>query len=223
MQTIQNANSWPSRNQMDREMAFSHRWTHGDLLRVRGATWIWSCLTTGQRSFQISDWIGYHPLNERILSVRLRANPINVTIFQVYAPIAAATEEEIEAFYGEIQNAIDSANLQDVKIIMGDFNAKVGCDVPVKGVTGKHGLGECNERGQRLIDFCIDNKLTITNTMYQHHPRRKYTWISPDGNTLNQIDYILIDNRWKTSIWTLTVSQEQTVAVTISCWLHLSE
>ena len=83
---------------------------------------------------------------------------------------------------------------------MGDFNAKIGCDIPVKGVTGKHGLAECNERGQRLIDFCIDNKLTITNTVYQHHPRRKYTWISPDGNTLNQIDYILIDNRWKTSI-----------------------
>ena len=63
--------------------------------------------------------IGYHPLNERILYVRLRAKPINVTIFQVYVPTSVATEEEIVAFYGELENAIDSAHQQDIKIIMG--------------------------------------------------------------------------------------------------------
>jgi len=74
-------------------------------------------------------------------------------------------------------------------IIMGDFNAKVRCDVQVKGVTGKHGLGECKEHGQRLIDFRIDNELTIT---YQYYVSASFSskvhMDSPDGNTLNQID-----------------------------------
>ena len=38
------------------------------------------------------------------------------------------------------------------------------------------------------------------NTFFKHHPRRLYTWTSPDGKTRNQIDYILIEQRWKTNI-----------------------
>ena len=36
------------------------------------------------------------------------------------------------------------------------------------GVTGKFGLGVRNEAGQRLIEFCQENALVITNTLFQH-------------------------------------------------------
>jgi len=36
--------------------------------------------------------------------------------------------------------------------------------------------------------------------MFKQHPRWQYTWTSPDGNTRNQIDYISIAQRWKTSL-----------------------
>ena len=45
--------------------------------------------------------------------------------------------------------------------------------------------------------------MTTANTLFKQHPRRLYTWISPDGKTRNQIDYIIIKRRWRTSI-TLT-------------------
>ena len=51
------------------------------------------------------------------------------------------------------------------------------------GVTGKFGLGIRNEAGQRLIEFCQKNALVITNTLFQQHKRRLYTWTSPDGHT----------------------------------------
>ena len=40
----------------------------------------------------------------------------------------------------------------------------------------------------------------ITNTLYNHHKRNRYTWISPDGQTRNQINYILINQQMKTSV-----------------------
>ena len=34
---------------------------------------------------------------------------------------------------------------------------------------------------ERLIEFCQENALVITNTLFQQHKRRLYTWTSPDG------------------------------------------
>ena len=87
----------------------------------------------------------------------------------------------------------------DVLFIIGDWNAKVGSQ-ETPGVTGKYGLGIQNEAGQRLIEFCQENALVITNTLFQQHKRRLYTWTSPDGQYQNQIDYILCSQRWRSSI-----------------------
>ena len=57
-----------------------------------------------------------------------------------------------------------------------------------------------NEAGQRLIEFCQENALVITNTLFQQNKRRLYTWTSPDGQHQNQIAYILCSQRWRSSI-----------------------
>ena len=46
------------------------------------------------------------------------------------------------------------------------------------------------------------------NTFFKLHPRRLYTWISPDNSTRNQIDYILCKSRWKSSIKRVTIIPE---------------
>ena len=87
----------------------------------------------------------------------------------------------------------------DILIIMGDFNAKVG-DEAHQGTVGKFGLWERNERGERLLQFCIENNLMITNTFFQNPIRLLYTWKSPGDIARNQIDYILVSKRHKNSI-----------------------
>ena len=82
---------------------------------------------------------------------------------------------------------------------MGDMNAKVG-SLAIGNIVGKFGLGERNERGERMIQFCTENKLTICNTWFQHHVRKRYTWKSPVDITRNQIDYIMVNERFKNSI-----------------------
>ena len=62
------------------------------------------------------------------------------------------------------------------------MNAKVGSQ-ETPGVTGKFTLGIQNEAGQRLIEFCQENALVITNTLFQQHKRRLYTWTHQMVNT----------------------------------------
>ena len=88
---------------------------------------------------------------------------------------------------------------KDILFIIRDWNAKVGSQ-EIPGVTGKFGLGVQNEAGQRLIKFCQEYALVITNTLFQQHKRRLYTWTSPDGQHQNQTDYILCRQRWRCSI-----------------------
>ena len=47
---------------------------------------------------------------------------------------------------------------------------------------------------------CQENTPVITNTLFQQHKRRLYTWTSPDGQYQNQTDYILCSQRWRSSI-----------------------
>ena len=56
---------------------------------------------------------------------------------------------------------------------MGDWNGVVGQGIDGEEV-GEFGLGNRNERGQKLVDFCKRNNLCITNTIFQHHKRRRY-------------------------------------------------
>ena len=49
---------------------------------------------------------------------------------------------------------------------MGDWNAKVGSQ-EIPGIIDKFGLGVQNEAGQRLTQFCPENTLVITSTVFQ--------------------------------------------------------
>ena len=80
--------------------------------------------------------------------------------------------------------------------VTGEWNAKVGSQ-EVPGVMGKFDFGVQNEARQWLIEFCQKNSLVIANTLFQQQKRRLNTWISPDGQHQNQIDYILCSQRWR--------------------------
>ena len=119
--------------------------------------------------------------------------------FQKIIPYSNAEEAEIERFYEDLQDLLELTPKKDVFFIIGDWNAKVGSQ-ETPGITSKFGLAVQKEAGQRLIEFCQENALVITNTLFQQHKRRLYTWTSPDSQHRNQIDYILCSQRWRSSI-----------------------
>ncbi|XP_072042903.1 uncharacterized protein [Amphiura filiformis] len=104
----------------------------------------------------------------------------------------------MENFYGQLQDVLDKIPSKDMLIILGDWNAKVcKCDIKSR-LIGKFRLGERNDRGDSLEEFCQANDLIVGNTFFQQHPRRLWTWWSPWGNVKNQIDY-----GWRSSLFSV--------------------
>ena len=143
--------------------------------------------------------MGYWPISERTLLCKIQARPFNLAIIQCYAPTADQTQETLDEFYSEIEMAIKQTKSDDIVFVLGDFNAKVG-NAGTSHCVGQFGLGKTNERGDTLIDFCEQHNLSIVNTFFKHPKRHLYTWKSPGDVTRNQIDYILIKDRFKNSV-----------------------
>ena len=59
---------------------------------------------------------------------------------------------------------------------------------------------DSNDNGVRIENFATSKNLVVKSTMFPHRNIHKYTWTSPDGKTHNQIDHVLIDRRWQSSV-----------------------
>ncbi|XP_072020206.1 craniofacial development protein 2-like [Amphiura filiformis] len=146
--------------------------------------------------------MGYNPISPRLITARFQMQTGAITVVQVYAPNTADPEEKVDEFYDLLQTTIDKIPKSDIQIVMGDLNAKVGTDwTQYENVMGKHGYGESNHRGEKLLNFCAMNDLFTSNTKFkQSKDSRQWTWESPDQKTHNKIDYIMINNKWKNCV-----------------------
>uniref|UniRef100_A0A8R1DR24 Endonuclease/exonuclease/phosphatase domain-containing protein n=1 Tax=Caenorhabditis japonica TaxID=281687 RepID=A0A8R1DR24_CAEJA len=68
------------------------------------------------------------------------------------------------------------------------FNAVVGCSPDNLPYVGGHETGQRSDNGDRLVNFVFSSRVSILNTIYPKRPNRKWTWISPNGKTKNEID-----------------------------------
>ncbi|XP_063589605.1 craniofacial development protein 2-like [Penaeus indicus] len=110
-----------------------------------------------------------------------------------------SSDEDIDRFYAQLDQAYSQCKSQDIIIVMGDFNAKVGNE-RVDNIVDPHGLGSRNERGEMLVEWVQTNNMIIGNTWFKQPPRRLWTWLSPDDHTRNQIDYILVNKHFRNSL-----------------------
>jgi hypothetical protein len=94
------------------------------------------------------------------------------------------------SFYEELECVLDKFPKYHVKIVLGDFSAKVGREDIFKPTIGNESLHEI-----RLVNFATFKNLGAKSTIFPHHNIYKYTWESPDGKTHHQIDHILVDRR----------------------------
>ena len=135
---------------------------------------------------------------DRLIMVTIEADPMDLVILQVYMPTSSHTEEEVDKMYEIMEQLMDNVKGTNYLVVMGDWNAVVGEGQEEKAV-GMYGLGNRNDRGDKLVEFCRRRDLMITNTWFKQEKRR-YTWKAPGDVTRYQIDYILVKSRYRNSV-----------------------
>lgn len=135
----------------------------------------------------IENYVG---ITERVCLLNLNFVTTKLSLIQVYAPTSDATEEVLDAFYDQVEKARCLATGK--VILLGDWNAKIGKrKLEENTIIGPYCYGERNHRGQKLVQYALQNKLTIINTIFKKKIKNLWTWISPDEQNKNQIDFIL--------------------------------
>jgi len=145
--------------------------------------------------------VRFEPINDRICYVELKGKWFNIILINCYAPTEEKSEEIKNAFYEELDRIYDALPTGKPKIIVDDFNAKIGKEETYTPTIGKDSLhNDTNDNGNKLITFATARNMRISSTMFPHKNIHKQTWISPCGKVRNQIDHVMVDYRIRSSI-----------------------
>jgi hypothetical protein len=113
----------------------------------------------------------------------------------VHASCKDKSDDVKDSFYEELGRVFDQFPRYDMKILLDDFNAKVGREdsifKPTIGNESSHEIS--NDNRVRVVNFATSKHLVVKSTVFPHRSIHKHNWTSPDGQTHNQIDHVLTD------------------------------
>ena len=132
-------------------------------------------------------------INPRILIATFIGNPA-VTVISCYSPTNVSNVDGREEFYAELSELTKAVPKHSVLLIGGDMNGKIGASYAKGSVYNKN----TNENGQLLLNYVLECNLKPLNTSFKKREGKLWTHTSPSGAKC-QIDYILINNKWKNS------------------------
>jgi exonuclease III len=182
------------------------RWDKEGTVRARECTFFYG---KGQENHQLGTGYFVHRrivsaikrvgfVSDRMAYIVLRGRWCNVIVLNARAATGEIGDVSKDSFCEELEEVFDHFPKYHTKILLGDFNAKVGREDTFKPTIGNESLHQdSNDNG---VNFATSKNLVVKSMMFPHQNIHKYTWTSPDGKTDNQMDHILIDRRWYSSI-----------------------
>jgi hypothetical protein len=79
----------------------------------------------------------------------------NYSIINAHAPTGDKDDEAKDKFYLELETIYNQRPTDDIKMVLGDFNANVGKEESNYPQAGRNGLHEeCNGNGYKLVVCC---------------------------------------------------------------------
>ena len=93
-------------------------------------------------------------VSDRVSYIVMRGRWCNIIVVNVHAPSEEKSDESKDSFYEELEQVFDHFPKYHMKILLGDFNAKVGRENIFKPTIGNESLHQdSNDNGVRLVNF----------------------------------------------------------------------
>ena len=186
-----------------------HRYTHTKDIKYHETGNGWSLVTVSAWKNSVNAAVGevglligpralktlysVEKIQPRMMAATFNGNP-RATIISCYSPTNVSKETELVTFYDELSSLVRSIPKHNMLVIGGDMNAQIR-----KNGNNKYSLhNTSNRNGQYLTDIMIENRLARLNTNYQKREGKLWTYTYAN-NTKAQIDYVLINKKWKNS------------------------
>ena len=155
--------------------------------------------TIGGLGFLLSPWaqncyVDHEIISNNIMAVKFSGH-LTTHIINCHSPHNASSDVDIENFYSDLGDYIQSLPKHDLVMITADFNAHLGKDL----TTCNAYYDTTNRNGKHLHDFCQEHRFTVGASKFPKKPSKSYTWTSPRGEK-HQLDHILIRTRWQNSL-----------------------
>ncbi|XP_055539027.1 uncharacterized protein LOC129726410 [Wyeomyia smithii] len=145
--------------------------------------------------------IKWQAISDRMCVLRIKGRFYNYSIINVHCLHEGRPDGEKEAFYAQLEDVYDGCSQRDIKIVIGDLNAQIGREDLYKPVIGHESLHtETNNNGQRCVNFAASRGMVVRITFFPRKDIHKATWKSPDQQTTNQNDHVLIEGRFFSDI-----------------------
>jgi len=143
--------------------------------------------------------INWTPIDEGIIRARFHSRYVKLTLIHVYAPANDTDEEMKDRFYEKLQSTVKTTEARFASCHW-RFERKGRKRCRRIRKSNGYRVGTRNDNGEKLCDFCVMNDLVITATIFPHKDIHKQTWISPDRRICNQMDHVLINRKFRTSV-----------------------
>jgi exonuclease III len=126
-------------------------------------------------------------VSDKMSYIILKGHCCDIIVLNVHAPNEDQDDDIKDSFYEELGQVLDQFPTYHMKILLGDFIAKVGREDIFKPIIGNESLHEAsNDNGVRVVNFATLKNLVVKSTTFPHSDIHKHTWTSPDGVTHNK-------------------------------------
>jgi hypothetical protein len=119
-------------------------------------------------------------VGDRMSYIMLRGHWCDIIVLNVHAQTEDKIDDMKDRFYEEVEHICNKFPKYHMKLLLGDFNAKVGRDDIFKPTIGNESLCEMsNDNGVRVVNFATSKNLIVKTMMFPHR-----TFINLHGHRL---------------------------------------
>jgi exonuclease III len=155
--------------------------------------------------------VGFCQLSNRVASLKVRIVGGTAAVFSAYAPHNLKSLGQRIEFYERLSDAFLQTRVNGPKLILGDFNARIGDRRPGEDSA----LGEvrlCREAVHQvevpnrdlLLEFCLAHQLAVANSFFNFPAEKMVTFCSPGVEPKSEathngfaiLDLLLVPSQW---------------------------